>query len=262
MNGRRLRIGLLLAVLAFIGYLYVRERSFAPFPRARYIPPQGIAENDTHGKVPGDPARAIADAKRLYPLIQNYRKQHSGQYPPNASYLVKDLILHFQNYGIAKGNVTGFQRFLKVRQFIRSFSNPDARYSDDPSDRQHPNTIFPFFISNKRPDGSPVGGPKPPGTHDVLAYTNLYFHENVRHFRGDLTTSHPVGFFIVLWDDGSVQKIPYNQLLYVPQGYGNFGNAFPGQTGVPSNAMTYKEFQEKVVSQPQKYAPTDQKPAK
>ncbi len=250
-DGVKLRVGILLIVLALIGYQYVRSRQPGlPPPHPRYIPPQGVPEEiDTHGKVPENPARELRDAKRLYSLIQIYRKRHNGEYPCSQNPdFISDLIEHAPDYGIGVGT-TGLKRASITRDFISSFKNPDFKYADDPALRHlSPNTgMIPFFIFNKRPNGEPVGGPKQPGTQDVLAYNNLYVHQNVRYYKGDLTTSHPVGFYIVLWADGKVTEVPYNKILFYPQGFGNYKNAFPGQAGVPSDAITYDTYQKTVM---------------
>ena len=253
-NYIKLRIVLLFIILSLIGYQYLRQHERG-YPGARYIPPQGIAEEiDTHGKVPGNPDKEIKDAKRLFRLIQAYRKNHDGMYPQKTGDLYLDIYKHPEYYGIGVG-LNGMARWWKIVDFIHSFNSPDFKYADSPALRNLPKSSgsIPFIISDKRPDGNAVGGPKPPGARDVLAYSDLYVHQNVRYYKGDRTTSNPVGFYIVLWDDGTVTKVPYNNILYVPQRYGDFGCAFPGQAGVPSDAMTYKEFEEKVANNPQKW---------
>ncbi len=58
---------------------------------------------------------------------------------------------------------------------------------------------------------------------------------------------NPVGFYVVLWDDGSVEKIPYYQRLYVPKPNSEWVMAFPGQAGLPKNTLTYDQFYTQVI---------------
>jgi hypothetical protein len=53
---------------------------------------------------------------------------------------------------------------------------------------------------------------------------------------------NPVGFYVVLWDDGSVERIQYDRVLRVPKTASEYTIAFPGQAGIPRSAMTYDQF--------------------
>ncbi len=232
LNVRSIRAFLIVIALILGVIIYWRTRP----PTPPIIPPEGLAENDTGGKVPGNPAKAIADMKKFHQAINFYRSRHGGEYPSKAGDIVVDMITHNRDYKVLPSD----------------FSNPDSKYSDSPAARNSPQAYFPFIVPGKRPDGSPIGGPKPPGTRDVLAYCDLYYHRNIRVFKGDRTTSNPVGFYIVLWDDGQVEKVPYDRLMFVPKGGGEHGYAFQGQAGVPTNARTYKDFYANVVGKPAK----------
>lgn len=236
LKNAKVRLGLLLLILMFVGVSiraqYVRSQNGQVAP-ARYIPLAGVAENDTGGKVPGDPNNGIEDLKQIYTAINAYRSRHNGAYPPKPSTMLKDLhtVQDLQQYG-----------FKDFKQALRVFTNPDSRYSDSPFSRKYPDTDIVYRVYDKRFDGSPVADSKPSGTRDVLASTNIYSHQNVRTFPHSHSTNNPVGFSLVLWDDGTIQKIPYDRVLYVPKGNGDFFTAFPNQAGVPSNALTYDEF--------------------
>jgi hypothetical protein len=79
------------------------------------------------------------------------------------------------------------------------------------------------------------------GSREVLAYTSLYYHEQIRRFNGVKDTIDPVGFYIVVWNDGTVEKMPYDQVLYVkdPQ-TGRMYKGFTGQAGT-ANAETFDQ---------------------
>lgn len=148
-----------------------------------------------------------------------------------------ELWLYPQSYG-----------FSDAREASFVLHNPDSKYADAEPARRFPKTFVPYYIPKTRPDGSAIGDPKPTGTRDVLVLTRLYYHENRRVFSGHRSTSNPVGFYIVLWDNGQVEKVSYDQVLYVPQGSyvprgsSSFTNAFPGQAGVPKNFLSYDSF--------------------
>lgn len=106
---------------------------------------------------------------------------------------------------------------------------------------------MPYTLYTRRPNGDPVGGPKPAGTRDPIASTDIHFHRNLRHFKGDRTTIKPTGYHMVLWDDGSISRIKYDDILYYRTGPGEHKTAFPGQAGIPPDAISFDEFQRTVV---------------
>lgn len=235
LQSRKMWVGLLLCLLLLIGFFYMRGRSSAQFPKARYIPPEGAAENEVGDKIPGNPAKTIEDMKRLYEVINIYRSRHGGQIGD----LPGDYINNPQVYG-----------FKDVLEAAHAFYNPDVRYSDAAYEREaqaRGTTVVPYATYNTRPDGTPLGAPKPPGTRDLLASCRLYFHMNARDFDGDRQTIKPIGFYLLLWDDGAIEKMPWHKMLYVPKGGGEFGFAFPGQPNIPANAMNYVDYYRKVV---------------
>ena len=192
------------------------------------IPVGGLPDNDTGGKIPGDPNNAIADMQQFYRLAQIYRSR-KGTYPGDGLFL--DIHRNPSAYGVSS--------LEDVEQY---FINPDDKFSDSAYERKNVGKVCTYMWTNKRPDGTNVGSSKPQGKRDVLCYTSAYVHENIRTFRGQRTTVNPVGFYLVLWDDGQVQSIPYDQKFFVPLGKGEFAEAFPGQAGVPANALNYDEY--------------------
>lgn len=86
-----------------------------------------------------------------------------------------------------------------------------------------------------------MAGPKPADTRDVLAMTDIYFHKNTRYPPTGAPSWNPVGFFLVLWDDGEVTRVPYDKVLRSNLPGGAQMYAFPGQAGVPSTAVKFSE---------------------
>ena len=174
-----------------------------------------------HLAPPDSPATAVAKLKRLYPLIEIYRQRHGGDFPatrPNG--LEVDMSNHPHAYGLRD---QGAGNFWQAAQF---FGNRMTTDTGDPA------YDVSYFILGKRPNGAPVGSPKPTGTRDVYAYTD-----------------QRSGFYLVLWDNGQVEKVPASEALSVPMydpiaygtsaaaGTDNRQIAFPGQAGLPPRAL-------------------------
>lgn len=222
--------------LALIGILL--SAGFLQYTRSRrsqamgHIAPASMSEEMPRSgrKVPGNPTRALRDGVRFFGVLQIYRDSHGGQWPGSKD-LSDELLHHPKQYG-----------FPDPITALRAFSNPDCRYSDDAFVRTAPSGVFPWLVHSTRPDGSPIGSPASPGTRDVLATCSLYAHMNVRHLPGsDSTTIDPVGFYIVIWEDGLVEKVPVAETL-MAAGPGGQQLAFKAQAGVPRSAVSFAKY--------------------
>ncbi len=167
-----------------------------------------------------DPAAAERHLRQIYTSLGIYRRTHGGAFPvTNSPGLLGDMAAHPQTYGLPDQGAAG------RAQAMRFFTSPDS-----------PLTVY--FLHNKRPDGTLTGTAKQTGTRDVFADTDLYVR------------NHPQGasgFYLVLWDDGTVGKIPAGEILTVPaydvigptgateqaRRQGEKQIAFPGQAGLP-----------------------------
>ncbi len=170
------------------------------------------------------PEMATERLHRIYGLLQTYRRTHEGAFPSmlgGTNSILTDLAVHPKQYGLPDAGANG------GKQAGALFSLPDT-------------TQIVYFLHDKRPDGTPVGTAKQAGTRDVFAYTGLY------------VSNHPhgaTGYYLVLWDDGTVDKIPVSSILTAPS-YDVIGPpgaaqqaarqglkqiAFPGQAGLPQN---------------------------
>ena len=208
--------------------------AFSGAARTR-VGPRDLVDVNTNGKVPGDPGRGVAEAERVYNDIQVYRGRHQGQFPPDGSALSNDRVRNLKAYG--------YSDFLSA---LRAYSNPDSRYADDPVARRDPTATETFLLTKHRMDGSAIGSSEQAGTRDVLAYSDTYYHENIRHHGAKADTISPTRFYIAVWDDGEVQEVPFGQTAYVKQLDG-FMVVFPGQAGIPSGAIPFKTFWAKVL---------------
>lgn len=227
-----LKVFLVVILLACIFAAYWQQNVRAG---GKLSQPAVVAENNVGDTVPGNPAKAVSDAAVLYKQIQLYRRRHGGRYPKNGSELFDDRVMNHDLYGYSAG-----------QEAAAPFANPDAKYSDNPALRRQPDAIDPFLVVGTRPDGTAVGSAKPAGTRDVVAWSDLYFHENITHYKNK-DTIKPIGFIVVVWDDGAVQKVPYQQILFVPQfGTNGFAYGFAGQAGVGGSAIPYDEFRKRI----------------
>ena len=247
-------LALILMLLAFIiGGQYLKSRrsllmASSGISMARAAPAAGLVLYDTHGRVPGDPQNGVNGLKRMYQLMLEYRRKNGGRYPTDETVLFLDIVRSPQEYG-----------FRDVKDFLAKMNNPDSRFSDSEGLRRAPGAI-PYSFSRARFDGTMVGTPKAPGTRDVFGRTNLYYHENKVIYPNKPFTMKPVGFYEVLWDDGSVEKIPYDKTLQVPVNDPTVSQTrkkyhlspgtpvlstrlgFPGQAGLPPGTLSFKDF--------------------
>ena len=188
-----------------------------PVARAQAAPPSrprpGIS-------APEDLAAASRHLQQIYVDIGVYQRTHGGAFPatlgPNS--LVADMAAAPHRYGLPD------QGAGNMEQAGRSFTSPGS-----PS--------VAYLLHNKRPDGTLKGTARGAGARDVFADTGLF----VRNDRA------MAGFWLVLWDDGMVGKVPTGKILAVraydiigPPGAterarreGEKQMAFPGQAGLP-----------------------------
>ena len=207
----------------------------------------------TGDKIPGDPANEVKIMHTFYRYIQIYRKRHDGTYPSKIAHkdsFFEDIMNNPVEYGFADYRKS--TDINTLRDFFEAYNeaqvNPDNQYSDDEFIRENPNhiTLITTSINYQRPDGKPLGSPKLPGTRDILATCSLYYHMNSAYHSETHKMPNPVGFYMVLWDDGQISKIPYDQVLEAPTLITPPNDieseyVFPGEAGVPWNCFTYQE---------------------
>ncbi len=184
--------------------------------------PSYIGVDSTHG---------INDLKNIYSFINLYRSRNQGDYPAGIPDLLK-LMFSLPEY-------KGREGFNKASEL---FTNPDTRHAEDPIYSEAPDKQFVYSITNLRPNGDKIGGSKTAGTRDLLALTDIYYHRNYRISEKRQKAPNPIGFYLVLWDDGTVETVPYDQVLKQQSSHGNgYIDVFPGQAGVSTELITYEE---------------------
>lgn len=218
---RTVLLATLLVIAAAIYGQFLFRKATSP-PAARRLGASVFDTPDTHGTVPGNPERAERQMRDLYADLQVFLKRH-GRPPRIPSEFVREIQRNF-DYPFA------FDDLL----------NPDCRYADAPQAR-HAARCFPYILYHLRPDGQPLLGPKREGTRDVLAMTDIYFHKNRKNPARGTGSWAPVGFFLVLWEDGEVTRVPFDNVLLYKTRDGGEKYAFPGQAGVPATAVGFRE---------------------
>lgn len=231
-SNRRARGLLLVALICCISLYIVKQRRNTATASISHQPPP---DYDTHGLVPGNVENARTDLKRIYQSIQIFYKQHS-RYPQDPFDLINAAARDPQAYGFSRG-----------KDAIEMFHNPDTKYSDNYFSRNNPDKVLSYQMQSKRYDGTALGSAKAPGTRDVLAWTEIYAHANSTAEKNKEGKEvgrniHPVGYYMVLWDDGSIEQVPYDKQLLAPVGKNDWHLAFPGQAGLPSDTLTYEAY--------------------
>lgn len=147
-------------------------------------------------------------------------------------------------YTLAKGiksnlDIFGFKNRMAVDL---SFRNHDTIFADE-SYKEDPEVIIPpFVICDTRPDGTKIESSMPSEKRNVLAFSKIYFYHDSTVFPDGKTTQNPTGFYLVLWEDGEVTKVPHDKVRFVhPQRTGSYAECFPGQEGIPANMYTNAE---------------------
>ena len=215
------RAAIVTVLLMLVVAAYLRNQALKS-THASTIKPSTIGTPDYGEKTPGNPEATIAQAKKAYRAILHYRKRHNGDFP-DTTQLRADMMDPAAGYSIS----------------VKDLESPDCKYSDIAGQRMT-SPCWHLIVEDKRPDGTSLREPKERGKRDVLARSDLYYHRNVQHGNKTMSFS-PTGFFIVLWDDGEVEKVPYHRGVWAPLGGGRSRLAIDTQAGLPPGTRTYDE---------------------
>jgi len=183
-------------------------------------------------KVYGNPQNGRNVLLNIFRDFQTYRKAHNGEYPFPAQ--------DFTSIVLASPKVYGYDNWDAV---WKARISPDNIYDGRLPFRKYATKIATDFTLGKRANGSQLGGTKQIGTEDVLAYVSTYNRENPPVAGGKRSLANPVGYYLVLWDNGSIEEVPYDKAFFtISSSSENFLTVFPQQAGVPSNTLTYEEW--------------------
>jgi hypothetical protein len=207
-----LQLAMALAVAARV---WGQEPVQAPI-QAPPVAPAGEPAFDNRGRVLGDPSLAEDDLRQLYVVINKYRQLHAGRYPTGID--IFRSTEDYKQYGYAR-----------MDDFRSIFFNPDSQYSESAFERKNFERSTAYGLSTTRRDGTPIGEFKLPGTRDILARCDIYAHDLSPIRDGKATMGNPIGFYMLLWDDGQISKIPFDLVLLTPGDRGSLFHASPGK---------------------------------
>jgi hypothetical protein len=183
-------------------------------------------------KVYGNPQNGRNVLLNIFRDFQTYRKAHNGEYPFPAQ--------DFTSIVLASPKVYGYDNWDAV---WKARISPDNIYDGRLPFRKYATKIATDFTLGKRANGSQLGGTKQTGTEDVLAYVSTYNRENPPVAGGKRSLANPVGYYLVLWDNGNIEEVPYDKAFFtISSSSENFLIVFPQQAGVPATTLTYEEW--------------------
>lgn len=223
---RRLIIAAVAAVLIAVGlYVFVRWAYHGPLNfDGREIPPWGLVNNPRAIGQPGHPEEVEAAFRRIYPAMIAFRRIH-GRLPTPQE-------LEDWSKPIAPG--------IQLTQADFKFKDDYLSDGYSPLDRHASELTFSYEAP--RPDGSPKPADPPPGEKDVWLVCTDYAHSNTIYLRGYSSRETPTGFFIVLYSDGSIVRVPYGDVMMSQDSDGSLDHVMPGQTGIRKGTKTLKGF--------------------
>ena len=185
---------------------------------------------DTRGHMVGNPINASMDLQAIYKAISTYRSRHEGRYPSSRE-LSKDLA--------QKSAIYGYADYFEARKI---FTNPDYSLTDKAAPANIVERTWVYELSENRIDGSPMGTVKLSATKDLLAHTSLYFFANISYSTAGAGIMNPTGYYMALWDDGQIEKIPYDEIFYAYLKEQTYKAVFPSQSGVGYEIRTWDEM--------------------
>ncbi len=153
--------------------------------------------------------------------------------------LLNDMAPNPQDYG-----------FANRKEAEASLKNPDVINQRPKLSKKKAEQVIAYQMRFRRFNGQPLGSTKEVGKRDVLAWTSDYYFPNTKTDWSniDSSTMNPVGFYLVLWDDGQVQRVPFDKILQVPIGNNEWQVGFRGQAGLAKGFQTFDEFHKDSIS--------------
>lgn len=186
------------------------------------IPKEGLPIAPASWEQLGNPEYAVEDLRKVYAALDAFRKKH-GRLPQLREILDWD------------GKHPGPGKLTK-----EDWTTPDmslASSNNSPND-----SAIEFNFRARRPDGSEKPAFPKAGEKDVWASSDVYVRIRQTVYRDRPETLSPVGTYVVLWSDGTIEKIPATSKLVYRESDRVYGHAFPGQAGLPKDTMRYVDF--------------------
>ncbi|MDX1931950.1 MAG: hypothetical protein SFU56_05035 [Capsulimonadales bacterium] len=192
---------------------WIRKVTFPIYFNGKLIPWYGLKVNPA-GDVLGNPEEAVKDFRQIYAVMERYRREHGKL--PGAGELMKELprdAFHTPDFGRS--------------DIHAAFSDTTAEYI-----WQYP---------AERPNGQAYPATPKPGERDVWMICDTYARMNQTVFRDRHSEYSPKGCYVVLWSDGTVEKIPVRDVIYYQTGRNEWTLGFRGETGLPTKVTSLTE---------------------
>jgi hypothetical protein len=188
----------------------------------RVVLPTGVPMNTNTGQ-PAHPEEVESDFRDIYKAIVAYRKE-TGMLPVRGGGF--DLIDFAKSHPDIK---------LTEEDLLAQ----DVTQSDDYAQGMRNHLEYRFHLRAWRPNHVTMPAFPKPGERDAWVSSNVYARRNTVIYPNMTARSQPSGFHIVLWSDGSIERIPVDETLFVSESDG-LTEYFPGQAGLPKNARKAK----------------------
>jgi hypothetical protein len=220
-----LSVMVLLASVVIGGMVWRSEMQFRAF-NGKWIPPWGLTINEKGSRELGNPDNAIQDLTKLYTAFIAYR-QEKGKLPEP-----KDL------FDFSRPIAPGIQ--LKEEDL----RTPDAHLADGYTKGDQSFSEYALTYLTPRPNGQPRPAFPKDGERDVWLYCETYARTGTRVYRDHTTKLEPMGYYVVLWSDGVIEKVPTLDMVGYQDSPRSWTFTFKGQAGLPKNTRTKRELAE------------------
>lgn len=176
--------------------------------------------------------------KSVYKSVSIFRRKHN-RYPRSSMELLNDMAPN-----------PGAYEFADRDAAVASLSNPDIIHQHPRWSKERIKNMTTYQMRFRRFDSSPFGSQKPEGTRDVLMWSSDYYFENIKNNYDNInaSTMNPVGFYLVLWDDGQIERVPFDKTLQVPAESNSWQVGFAGQAGLTKGSKTFDEFHKNLIN--------------
>jgi hypothetical protein len=116
-----------------------------------------------------------------------------------------------------------------------AFYSQDSERADHPG---QPGFSYSWAWRGPRADGAPKPARPASGERDVWVFSEDYVRSGRRVYRNGTYRSQPEGYYVVLWSDGAVERVPPQDRVLVGSGAFESTYFFRGEVGVPADART------------------------
>jgi hypothetical protein len=185
------------------------------------VTPTGVSANN-RGSEEIHPEEAESDFRSVYAALDAFRREK-------------------KRLPTAKPELLDFAKQKGLALTSEDFVSVDVRKSDSYAQGMHDHLDYRMDWRGSRPKGERKPAFPKAGEKDAWLTTDIFVRSNTTLYPDMTAKNNPSGFFLVLWSDGSVERIRQEDQVWVAESDG-FTSYFPGQTGVPRGALTNRRL--------------------